>query len=130
MPRPHREIPSQRLARSSSSVAATSKPRRSVLWALGITVLGWILLAYPGAILALLSYLFVAGSTANPATPESVMFGLSGMVFVLCMAAFPLCTGLAVTWRRRAWWTWAVVSGVMSAVAVVYVVVNWIVPIS
>lgn len=130
MTRPHREIPSQRLALSVTSVAADTKPRRSILWAVGITLLGWLILAYPAVLLALLSYLFIAGAPASPATAGTVVAGLAGMVFVLCMAAAPLLTGLAVSRRRRSLWIGAVVTWALSIVAVVYLIVNWIVPLA
>lgn len=130
MTRPHREIPSQRLALSVTSIAAEVKPPRSVLWTIGITLLGWLVLAYPAVLLALLSYLFMAGAPASPATAGTVVAGLAGMVFVLCMAAAPLLTGLAVSRRRRRLWVGAVVTWVLTAVAVVYLIVNWIVPLA
>lgn len=59
-------IPSQRLPVSVASATTEAKPHRSLLWAVGITLLGWLVLAYPAVLLALLSYLYMAGTGASP----------------------------------------------------------------
>ncbi|MCQ9164895.1 MULTISPECIES: hypothetical protein [unclassified Arthrobacter] len=122
-------IPSQRLPVSVASATTEAKPHRSLLWAVGITLLGWLVLAYPAVLLALLSYLYMAGTGASPATAGSVVAGLAGMVFVLCMVAAPLLTGLAVSRRRRGLWVGAAVTWALTAVALVYLLVNWFLPL-
>ncbi|NVM93715.1 hypothetical protein [Arthrobacter wenxiniae] len=123
-------VPSQRLPVSVTSVAAGTKPRRSVLWIVGIVLVGWLVLAYPAVLLALLSVLLMAGTASSPATAGSVAAGVFGMAAVLCMVAAPPLTGLAVSWRRRGLWVGAVVTWVFTIVAVVYLLVNWILPLA
>lgn len=123
-------VPSQRLPVSVTSIAADTRPRRSVLWIVGITLVGWLLLAYPAVLLALLSVLLMAGTASSPATAGSVVAGVAGLSAVLCMVAAPLLTGLAVNRRRRGLWVGAVVTWVLTVVAVVYLLVNWIIPLA
>jgi hypothetical protein len=129
MIRPHREIPSQRLPVSVTSIAAPTKSQRSVWWALGITLVGWLVLAYPAALLALLSYILISGSTDDAATAGSVVAGVVGMAFVACMVAAPPLLGLAVMKRLRRFWIPAVITWILSIVAVVYVIVEWLLPL-
>ncbi|ALE05032.1 hypothetical protein AL755_05270 [Arthrobacter sp. ERGS1:01] len=129
MTRPHREIPSQRLALSVTTIAAPTKPQRSVLWALGITLLGWLLLAYPAVLLALLSYILISGSDGSGTSASSVVAGILGMVFVVCMVAAPVLLGLAVMKRLRRFWIPAVITWVLSIAAVIYVIVEWLLPL-
>ncbi|MGA7206724.1 MAG: hypothetical protein WBX27_19090 [Specibacter sp.] len=129
MTRPHREIPSQRLPLSVSSIAAPTKPRRSVWWAIGITLVGWLVLAYPAALLALLSYILISGSTDDAATAGSVVAGVTGMTFVGCMIVAPPLLGLAVMKRLRRFWIPAVITWILSIAAVAYIVVEWLVPL-
>ena len=133
MTRPHREIPSQRLAVSVSRLPPTgpaTKPHRSVWWLVAITLVGWALLAYPALILALLSYVITTGTTDSPATAASVAIGLLGFVATLCMVAFPLLLGLAVKARRRTLWLAAILTGVLAVAACIYIVGAWIIPLS
>ena len=129
MTRPHREIPSQRLALSVTTIAAPAKPQRSALWALGITLLGWLLLAYPAVLLALLSFILISGSDGSGTTASSVVAGILGMVFVVCMVAAPVLLGLAVMKRRRRFWIPAVITWLLSIAAVIYVIVEWLLPL-
>ncbi len=131
MPRPHREIPSQRLAVSRSQApAAPPKPHRSVWWAVGITAVGWALLAYPVALLAILSFIFMTGSADTGVTGSAIALGVTGAVFTLAMVAFPLLLGLAVKARRRALWFAAIVTGALSVAACIYLTVEWLIPLS
>ncbi|GAA4657212.1 hypothetical protein [Arthrobacter cryoconiti] len=134
MSRRHHSIPSQRLPLSVSSATTSrttpAKPARSRFWAVGITGIGWILLVYPAALLALISYILITGSTDDPATASSVIAGLFGMIAVASMAAAPLFTGLALTTRRRGLWIAAIITWVFSIAAVVYVIVEWLVPLA
>lgn len=123
MPRPHREIPSQRLAVGRSQTpAAPPKPRRSVWWAVGITAVGWALLAYPVVLMTFLTLVFTAGIFD---TAASIALGLLGIVATLSMVAFPLLLGLAVKTRRRALWVPALPAGALTVIACIFLLVVW-----
>jgi hypothetical protein len=128
--RPH-HIPSQRLPLSVSTIQAkdSAKPRRSMWWAAGIAIGGWALLAYPAVLLVLLSWILVTGSGIDGSTGGSTAAGVLGLAFVVCMAAAPVLFGLAVARRLRGLWIGAIATGVLSLAAVVYVIVEWVVPL-
>lgn len=130
MPRPHREIPSQRLAVSvAQTPKPAAKPHRSVWWAIGITLVGWALLAYPVVLLGLLSYIVMAGTYDGTVTAASVALGMAGFLATLAMVAFPLLLGLAVKARRRPLWFAAILTGALSVAACIYLTVEWLVPL-
>ena len=130
MPRPHREIPSQRLAVARSEApAAPPRPHRSVWWTVGITAVGWALLAYPVVLLAVLSVIVMTGSFDATVTAHGVAAGILGLLASLAMAAFPLLLGLAVKTRRRSLWFAAVLTGVLTVVMCVYLAVEWLIPL-
>ncbi|AIY03430.1 hypothetical protein ART_3831 [Arthrobacter sp. PAMC 25486] len=131
MPRPHREIPSQRLAVARSQApAAPPKPHRSVWWTVGIIVVGWALLAYPVILLALLSAIIMTGSLDSTVAASSVALGILGLLAVLSMAAFPPLLGLAVKSRRRALWVAAILTGALTVAMCIYLTVAWLIPLS
>ncbi|MBP2411749.1 hypothetical protein JOF48_000548 [Arthrobacter stackebrandtii] len=131
MPRPHREIPSQRLAVARSKApAAPPEPHRSVWWAVGITLVGCALLAYPVVLLPLLSIIVMTGTLESTSAAPGIALGITGFVFTLAMVAFPLLLGLAVKTRRRAFWIAAIVTGAMSVAACIYLTVEWLIPLN
>ncbi len=131
MPRPHREIPSQRLAVArSEATAAPPRPHRSVWWIVGITAVGWALIAYPVALLAVLSVIVMTGSLDSTVTAYGVAVGILGLLASLAMAAFPLLLGLAVKTRRRALWFAAILAGALTVAMCVYLAVAWLIPLS
>lgn len=131
MTRPHREIPSQRLAVGRSQApAAPPKPHRSVWWAVGITAVGWAVLAYPVILLALLSAIVMTESPDSPVTATAVVLGILGFLAAVSMAAFPLLLGLAVKSRRRALWIAAILTGALSVAMCIYLTVEWLIPLS
>ncbi|MEV8143507.1 hypothetical protein [Specibacter sp. NPDC078709] len=129
MPRPHREIPSQRLARSVATSATTAKPHRPPWLAIAITVAGWALLAYPAILLALLSFILMTESADSTSAAPSIILGVLGFLVALAMLAFPLLLGLAVKARRRSLWIAACLTGVLTVAACIYVAVEWLVPL-
>lgn len=130
MPRPHREIPSQRLAVGRSQASAgPPRPHRSVWWAVGITAAGWALLAYPAVLLALLSLLVMSSAFDTAVTPADVALGIFGLIATLSMAAFPLLLGLAIKVRRRALWVPALLTGALTGAACIYLLVVWVIPL-
>lgn len=130
MPRPHSEIPSQRLAMSRSQAPAPeAPPQRSIWWAVAITIVGWVLLAYPVVLLALLSFVVMAGTLNSTATAASVALGILGFVATLSMLAFPLLLGLAVKTRRRRYWIAALLTGVLTIATCIYLTVEWLLPL-
>lgn len=129
MPRPHREIPSQRLAVARTSLPGPApKPHRSIWWAVGITVAGWALLAYPAFLLAMLLLIIVGDSAGGPEAAQSTAVGIVGFLVVAAMVAFPVLLGFAVKTRRRALWIWAISTGALSLAAFIYVLFGWIIP--
>lgn len=131
MPRPHREIPSQRLAVARSQApTAPDKPHRSAWWTVGITLVGWVMLAYPVVLLGLLSAIVITGSLDSTVTASSVALGIAGFLAALSMAAFPLLLGLAVKTRRRALWIPAVLTGLLTVAMCIYLTVAWLIPLS
>ena len=130
MPRPHREIPTQRLAVARSEApAAPPRPHRSVWWTVGITAVGWALLAYPVVLLAVLSVIVMTGSFDATVTAYGVAVGILGLLTSLAMAVFPLLLGLAVKTRRRSLWFAAVLTGVLTVVMCAYLAVEWLIPL-
>ncbi|WP_449372020.1 hypothetical protein [Arthrobacter psychrolactophilus] len=129
MPRPHSEIPSQRLAMSRSQSVPAAKPQRSIWWAVGITLVGWIVLAYPIVLLGLLSLVIMAGSVDGTVTPSGIALGVLGMLGALAMLAFPLLLGLAIKARRRALWLPALLTGALTVAACIYLTVEWLIPL-
>ncbi|POH60153.1 hypothetical protein [Arthrobacter glacialis] len=130
MPRPHSEIPSQRLAVSRSQAPAPEALlQRSIWWAVAITLVGWVLLAYPMVLLALLSFVIMTGTLDSTTTAASVALGILGFVATLSMLAFPLLLGLAVKTRRRPYWIAALLTGVLAIAACVYLTVEWLIPL-
>lgn len=129
MPRPHREIPSQRLARSVATAATTAKPHRPPWLAIAITVAGWALLAYPAILLALLSFILMTGAEDSASAAPGITLGVLGILVALAMLAFPLLLGLAVKVRRRSLWIAACLTGVLTVAACIYVAVEWLVPL-
>ncbi|WP_269938072.1 hypothetical protein [Arthrobacter sp. HY1533] len=129
MPRPHREIPSQRLAVARTSLpGAAPKPQRSKWWAVGITLAGWALLAYPAFLLAMLLLIIVSDSSGGAEAAQSIAVGSAGFLMVAAMATFPPLLGFAVKTRRRALWIWAITTGALSLAAFAYVLFGWIIP--
>lgn len=129
MPRPHREIPSQRLAVARTSLPGPApKPHRSMWWAVGITLAGWALLAYPVFLLAMLLLIIVGDSSGGAEAAQSVAVGTVGSLVVAAMVAFPPLLGFAVKTRRRAFWIWAITAGALALAAFIYVVFGWIIP--
>lgn len=129
MPRPHREIPSQRLAVARTSLPGPApKPHRSKWWAVGITIAGWALLAYPALLLAMLLLIIMGDSSGISVTAQSVAVGIFGFLVVAAMAAFPPLLGFAVKTRRRALWILAIATGALSLAGFIYVLFGWIIP--
>lgn len=132
MSRKSHSIPSQRLTLSVSaslSRGPAAKPQRSWWWLVGIVVVGWALLAYPTALLALLSYLLMTDSTGTGVSTSSVVVGVLGLLVVLCMVAAPVLTGLAVVWRKNIWRILAASMWAVTIAAVIYLLVEWMLPI-
>ncbi|SEE70166.1 hypothetical protein SAMN04489740_2236 [Arthrobacter alpinus] len=129
MPRPHSEIPSQRLAVAQAQNIATSKSQRSIWWTVGITIVGWAVLAYPMILLALLSLVVMTGSMDGTVTASGVALGIVGMLGSLAMLAFPVLLGLAVKVRRRRLWVPALLTGALTTAACIYVTVEWLIPL-
>ena len=130
MPRPHREIPSQRLAVARSEAPASPpRPHRSAWWTAGIIAVGWALLAYPVALLAVLSMIVMTGSLDSTVTAYGVAVGILGLLASLAMAVFPLLLGLAVKTRRRALWFAAILTGVLTVAMCAYLAVEWLIPL-
>lgn len=130
MPRPHREIPSQRLAVARAQPAAPfQKPHRSLWWTVGITLAGWVLLAYPIVLLAALSLVIMTGSLDATVTASGVVLGIAGLLAAVAMLAFPLLLGLAVKVRRRTLWVPALLTGALTVAACIYLAVEWLIPL-
>ncbi|ALV44386.1 hypothetical protein MB46_01485 [Arthrobacter alpinus] len=131
MPRPHSQIPSQRLAvaRAQSS-APSAKPQRSVWWTIGIVLVGWALLAYPIILMTLISLVIMTGPLDGVVTASGVAWGIIGMIGALAMLAFPVLLGLAVKVRRRALWIPALLTGALTIAACIYLTVEWLIPLS
>ncbi|MHA7178332.1 hypothetical protein ACX80D_16975 [Arthrobacter sp. Sr24] len=129
MPRPHREIPSQRLATSVAQSAVAPKPHRPPWLAIAITVIGWAILAYPAIILGLLSFILMTGSTDSPSAGPGITLGVLGFLVTLVMLAFPFLLGFAVKARRRSLWIGACVTGVVTLGALIYLAVEWFIPL-
>ena len=130
MPRPHREIPSQRLATSVATSATTAKPHRPPWLAIAITVAGWALFAYPAILLALLSFILMTGTEDSASAAPGITLGILGFLVTLAMLAFPLLLGLAVKAQRRSLWIAACLTGVLTVAACIYVAVEWLIPLS
>lgn len=131
MPRPHSEIPSQRLAVGRAQPSATpAKPYRSNWWSVAIIVIGWTALAYPIVLLGLLSFIFMTGTYDGSVTVGSVAFGILGVFLTLSMLAFPVLLGMAVKVRRRRLWISAIVTGVLTVAAFLYLTSQWIIPLA
>lgn len=128
MPRPHREIPSQRLAVARSQAADVATAHRSRWWALGVWVAGWLLFAYPIVVLTLLSLVVMTGSLDHSVTASGVVLGIVGFVLVAAMLAFPILLGFAVKTRRRALWIPALLTGALSVASCIYLLVEWVIP--
>lgn len=129
MPRPHSEIPSQRLATSVARSAETPKPHRALWPAIVITIAGWVLLAYPALILALLSFIIATGAAEDAPASPAIALGILGFLAVLAMLAFPLLLGLAVKTRRRSLWIAVCITGALTLAAVIYLIVEWFIPL-
>ncbi|WP_218713556.1 hypothetical protein [Arthrobacter sp. BF1] len=129
MPRPHREIPSQRLATSVAQSAASPKPHRPPWLGVVIAIVGWALLAYPAIILALVSFIIMTGASGSGTTAPAIALGLLGFLATLAMLAFPLLLGLAVKARRRSLWIAACLTGVVAIGACIYLAVEWFIPL-
>ena len=130
MPRPHSEIPSQRLAvLRSQAPAPETPPQRSIWWAVAITLVGWVLLAYPVVLLALLSVVVTTGTLDSTSTAASVALGILGFIATLSMLAFPPLLGLAVKTRRRPYWIAAIPTGALTIAACIYLTVEWLIPL-
>ena len=130
MPRPHREIPSQRLAVARSQATAAPPVRhRSVWWAAGITAAGWAVLAYPVILLVLLSLVVMTGALDSAPTASGTALGILGLLASLAIAAFPPLLGLAVKTRRRSLWIPAILTGALAAVMCSYLLFVWIIPL-
>lgn len=131
MPRPHSEIPSQRLAMSRAKTPVPEAlPHRSIWWAVGLTVGGLALLAYPALLLAMLSLIIMNGSLDSAATAGDVAVGILGLIASAAMVAFPPLLGFAVRTRRRALWIPAVVTGAVSLAGFLYMLFGWIIPLA
>ncbi|MDJ0312532.1 hypothetical protein [Arthrobacter sp. H35-D1] len=131
MPRPHREIPSQRLPVSRTQAPeTTAKKPRSLWWGMLITVVGWLLLAYPIVLLGLVSTVLATGPLDGKVTAAGVALGILGYLGTLAMLAFPPVLGFAVMARRRTPWIIAIVTGVLTLAAFLYLTVEWLVPLA
>lgn len=131
MPRPHREIPSQRLPVSNAQVPeATAKKPRSLWWGMLITVVGWLLLAYPIVLLGLVSTVLATGPLDGEATAAGIALGILGYLGTLAMLAFPPALGFAVMARRRTPWIIAIITGVLTLAAFLYLTAEWLVPLA
>ncbi|MHA7306061.1 hypothetical protein ACX80E_12575 [Arthrobacter sp. TMN-49] len=112
----------------SQAPAPEAPPQRSLWWAVGITAVGWVLLAYPMVLLALLSYVVMTGTLDTTATAASVALGILGFLATLSMLSFPLLLGLAVKARRRSYWIATIVTGLLTIAACIYLTVEWLIP--
>ena len=131
MPRPHRQIPSQRLPVSRTQAPeTTAKKPRSLWWGMLITVVGWLLLAYPIVLLGLVSTVLATGPLDGKVTAAGVALGILGYLGTLAMLAFPPVLGFAVMARRRTPWIIAIVTGVLTLAAFLYLTVEWLVPLA
>lgn len=130
MPRPHSEIPSQRLAVArAQSAAPATKPQRAVWWTVGIVLVGWALLAYPIILMTLISLVIMTGSLDGEVTAPGVALGILGMIGALAMFAFPVLLGFAVKVRRRSLWVPALLTGALTIAACIYLTVEWLIPL-
>ena len=128
---PPREIPSQRLPVSRSKAPGTAAPKpRSIWWGMLIAVGGWLLLAYPIVLLGLVATVFVTGPLDGEVTAAGVALGLLGYLGTLAMLTFPPVLAIAVMARRRSLWLLALVTGVLTAAAFLYLTAEWVAPLS
>lgn len=100
------------------------------MWWLPLFALaGWAILYYPGQLLVLLSYILLKSNTGEDSSASTAIVGILGMFLALCMIAAPVFAGLAMWKRSKLWWILAAVSGALTVIVVVYVFVDWIIPL-
>ena len=95
-----------------------------------IAVGGWLLLAYPIVLLGLVATVFVTGPLDGEVTAAGVALGLLGYLGTLAMLTFPPVLAIAVMARCRSLWLLALVTGVLTAAAFLYLTAEWVAPLS
>lgn len=119
MTKPRHETRSPWLAPPTSS--PLQKPQRSVGWAIGITLIGWIVVAAPVAAMGILAYLLIFSAGGEPDPAGLILQGILSAAMMLCMIAFPVLLGLAAMKRGRGLWISAIITGALSVATFIYV---------
>lgn len=86
--------------------AETSPKRPSAWWAVVITLVGWVILAYPAFIALFLTAASFSGCFLECATPKpQPVAGMAGVIILAAMVVCPPMLGVAVVRQSRKWWT-------------------------
>ncbi|MCU6481885.1 hypothetical protein [Arthrobacter sp. A2-55] len=91
-------------------------------WGVGITLVGWLILAIPAFFLLFATATMFSGCFLECTAPDPAG-GTAGVVFLAAMVAGPPLLGTAVVTRRRLWWI-ALGACVLVVVAVFIVVAS------
>lgn len=85
--------------------AETSPKRPSAWWAVVITLVGWVILAYPAFIALFLTAASFSGCFLECATPKpQPVAGMAGVIILAAMVVCPPMLGVAVVRQSRKWW--------------------------
>jgi hypothetical protein len=91
---------------SASTTPATTTPaakRPSVWWGVVITLLGWLILAYPAFIALFLTAASFSGCFLECSAPKPAA-GTAGVVILAAMVVCPPLLAVAVVRGGRPWW--------------------------
>lgn len=91
---------------SPAHAPAQASPKRpSAWWAVVITLVGWVILAYPAFIALFLTAASFSGCFLECARPKpQPAAGMAGVIILAAMVVCPPLLGLAVVRGGRTWW--------------------------
>ncbi len=103
-------------------------PRResSQLTGALVSLAAWVVVALPIILLAVLVFAEVMAPDRGLADPRNLALMFGGAVLLLCMLATPHLMGQAARFRERAMWRAALLTGIPTAVVIMYFIFRWL----
>lgn len=101
-------------------------PHRPQYAGILVSLLGWAVVAVPILTLSVLIFTIIMNPNHSLFTIGKFALGLAGTLLLFCMIAAPHLLGQAVVFRERGMWLAALVTGIPTIGAILFVVSRWL----
>jgi len=101
-------------------------PQRPQYVGIVVSLLGWAIVAVPILVISVLIFSVITTPDSSLISVGKFAVGIAGALLLFCMIAAPHLLGQAVVFRERGMRLAALVTGIPTVCAILYVVARWI----